>query len=47
MYETITKLMDEIDILNAAKDLKKLLEKIPLLIEFQKIYEKLKYLFNF
>ena len=47
MHEIITKLMDEIDILYAAKNLRQILEKIPQLIEFQKIYEKLKYLFNF
>jgi hypothetical protein len=47
MYKIINKTMDEIDILYAAKDLRQILQKIPQLIEFQKIYEKLKYLFNF
>ena len=46
MFETITKLMDEIDILYASKDLRQILEKIPQLIEFQKFFEKLRYLFN-
>ena len=47
MYEIIAKTKDEVDILSSAKDLKQILQKIPQLIEFQKIYEKLKYLFNF
>jgi hypothetical protein len=47
MYETIAKTKDEVDILSAAKDLKHILQKIPQLIEFQKFYEKLRYLLYF
>jgi hypothetical protein len=39
--------MEELDILSAAKDLQQILQKIPQLIEFQKFYEKLNYLYHF
>jgi len=38
--------MQELDTLSAAKDLQQILQKIPQLIEFQKIYEKMIYLYN-
>jgi uncharacterized protein YjgD (DUF1641 family) len=47
MYETITKTMDEIDILSASKDLKQILQKIPQLKDFQDFFKKLRYLFLF
>jgi tRNA nucleotidyltransferase/poly(A) polymerase len=43
----VIKKMDEIDIIYAAKDLRQILQKIPQLIEFQNIFEQLRYLFKF
>ena len=39
--------MEEIETLFQNKDLEKLFEKIPLLIEYQKFYEQVKYLQSF
>jgi hypothetical protein len=39
--------MDEIDILYHEKDLIKILQKVPDLIELQKSYEKVKYFSHF
>jgi hypothetical protein len=46
MYETINKTMEELDTFSTAKDLRQILQKIPQLIEFQKVYETLNYLYN-
>ena len=47
IFEIIAKTMQELDTLSAAKDLQQILQKIPQLIELQKIYEKMIYLYNF